>query len=67
MGCGHRPIVTRVHRLKHVECFSAAAFSYDDAVRAHTERVDYQITNSDLTATFNVRWPGFQGYYMFLT
>ena len=31
----HRPVVSRVHRLQHVERLGSAHFANDDAVRAH--------------------------------
>src|SRR5690606_22665544 len=50
-----RAVVTGVHRLKHVERFTGAAFADDDAVGAHTERVDDQVLNGDCALAFNVR------------
>ena len=37
---GHGAVMSGVHCLEHIERFCAAAFSDDDAVRAHAERVD---------------------------
>src|SRR5579863_6938476 len=43
MDRGHRPFVTRVHRLQHVECFLATALADDDAIGPHTERILDQV------------------------
>src|SRR6202022_5021310 len=44
---GHAAVVTRVHRLQHVQRFGGAAFADDDAVSAHTESIDNQVADRD--------------------
>ncbi|CAB4940409.1 unannotated protein [freshwater metagenome] len=52
--------MTGIHRLQHVERFSAANFAYDNAVGSHSKRVTHKITNRDLANALNIRWAGFQ-------
>ena len=60
MGRSQRTIVTRVHGLKHIQRFAATDFAYDNAVRTHTERVLYQVTDGYGALTFNISRAGFQ-------
>ena len=55
-----------VHRLQHIECFSASAFANDDAFRPHAKCVTHQVGSRDLAFSFNVRRAGFQSYGVFL-
>ena len=53
-------VVPRVHRLEHVERLAAAAFSDDDAVRAHPQGIADEIAYGDGAAPLDVGRPGFQ-------
>ena len=55
-----------VHRLQHIECFSASAFANDDAFRPHAKCVTYQVGRRDLAFSLNIWWAGFQSYRVFL-
>ena len=50
----HRTLVTRVHRLQHVESFVAATLTNDDAIWTHTQCVLDQVTLTDLALPFGV-------------
>jgi hypothetical protein len=43
----HRAVVAGVHGGEHVETLGAADFAQDDAVGAHTQRVDDEIADGD--------------------
>ena len=53
-----RTIVSRVHRLEHVEGLTAADLTDDDPIRSHPERVANQISDRDLAATLDGRRSG---------
>ena len=53
-----RPVVSRVHRLEHVEGLTAADLTDDDPIRSHPERVANQISDRDLAATLDGRRSG---------
>ena len=52
--------MTGVHRLEHIESFSAADLAKDDSIGAHTQRVLDQIALGDLPPSFNIGGPRFQ-------
>jgi hypothetical protein len=54
MNGGHGAVVTGIHRLQHVQSFGAARFSDDDAVGAHTQRIDHQIAGGDGARAFDI-------------
>ena len=64
MQRGERSIVTRVHGLQHVERFLGADLSHNDAVGAHTQRVDHQLADVDGARAFHVGRPGFHARHM---
>src|SRR5205823_4394113 len=43
MAGGHRAVVTGVHGLKHVQCFSATDLANDDPVWPHPEGVAHEL------------------------
>src|SRR5215510_6159896 len=49
-----------VHSLQHVERFSAADFTDDDAVRAHTQAVHKEFTLPDSAIAFKIWRAGFE-------
>ncbi len=51
-----RAIMSRVHRLQHVESLRPTAFPDDDAIWSHTERIDDQITDGDFPPALRVAW-----------
>src|SRR5260370_7703529 len=55
----HRAFVTRVHGLEHVEGLFAANFPNDDAIGAHAQAVDEQLTLTDGSLPFDVSWTRF--------
>src|SRR5690606_24896742 len=61
-----RAVVTGIHCLKHVQRFTRTALPDDDAVRTHTQAVDYQVLNRDLPFAFNVGRAAFQRDDVFL-
>src|ERR1019366_676436 len=61
---GQRTVVPGVHRLEHVECLATPHFPDDNAVRTHTESVDYQLPLMDRPFAFHVWWPAFQADYV---
>ena len=66
MNGGKTAVVTGVHRLKHIQCFAAAALTDHDPVGAHTQRVADEVTDGDCAAAFDVGRAGFQTDEMFL-
>ncbi len=62
----HAPLVARVHRLEHVEGLRATALTHDDAVRAHTETVDHQILDRNLSLPLNVGGAGLERHHVLL-
>ena len=54
MDRGQRSVVTGVHRLKHVERFLAANLTHDDAVGAHTQRIDHELPLTNGALAFDV-------------
>ena len=63
---GERAVVARVHGLQHVERFLAADLADDDAVGAHTQRVDHQLPLVDRALAFDVGRARFQPNDVFL-
>src|SRR6185436_16216396 len=64
MRGSHGTIVTRVHGLQHVQRFTAAAFSNDNAFGTHTQRVNHEVTDGDFATSFNIGWAGFKRNHM---
>ena len=62
MQGGQRPIVSGVHRLKHVERFVSAALPHDDAVGPHAQRISHQVSNGDGARPLRARRPCFQAH-----
>jgi len=58
--------VARVHRLEHVECFSASHFTHDDSVRAHSQSVSHQLSLGDLVCSFRRDGPGLKRHHVIL-
>jgi hypothetical protein len=56
----HRAVVTRVHGGQKVETLLAADFAEDDAVGAHTQRVDDEVADGDRALAFEVGRAGFE-------
>ena len=56
----HRPVVARVHGLKHVEGFTATTLADHDALWSHTERVDHESLDRDLAFAVDVLRPRLQ-------
>jgi len=54
--------MTRVHSLQHVQRFLATHLTHDDAIGAHTEGVDHQLTLLHRAFSLNVGGPRFQAY-----
>ncbi len=52
--------MTRVHRLQHVEGFTAPYFPQDDPVRPHAQAIDDQIALRHPTHAFEVGGPCFE-------
>src|ERR1700683_1955576 len=63
---GERTLVTGVHGLQHIEGFFAADFADHDAVGAHTQTVDDQLTLADGAFALDVGGPGFEADDVFL-
>jgi hypothetical protein len=61
---GERAVVTRVHRLEHVQRLATANLADDDPVGPHPERVADQIPNRHLPAPFDVGGAGLQRDHM---
>ena len=53
-----------IHGLQHIQGFAASDFTYDNAVRAHTEGVLYQVPDGDCPFPFDVGRAGFQCHHM---
>ena len=49
-----RAVVTRVHRLEHVERLGAADLADDDAVGPHAQRVAHEVADRDLALALDV-------------
>src|SRR5207302_2820473 len=60
MEGGHRTVVAGVHGLEHVERLSTTTLTYDDPLRAHTQRVDDQSLDRDLAFAVDVLRPRLQ-------
>ena len=56
-----------IHRLKHIQCFPAAALPDHDPIRTHTQRVPHQIADRYFSLSFNIRRAGFQTDHVILT
>ena len=56
----HRAVVAGVHRGQKVETLLTTNFAEDDAVGAHTQRVDDEVANGDRALAFEVRRAGFE-------
>ena len=54
MKCRQGAIVTRVHGLQHVESLCPTAFSYDDSVGSHAQRVGDKLSNGDRPAALGI-------------
>src|SRR5690606_41679197 len=50
----HRAVVTGVHGLHQVKRLTATNLTDDNAVGAHTQGVDHEVADGDLTLAFNV-------------
>ena len=64
MDSGHGTIMTCVHCLKHIQCFTSAALTHNNAVWAHTQGVDQQLANGNFTFAFNIGWSLFKANNM---
>ena len=53
---GKRPVVARVHGLKHVEHFGTANLTNHDPIRSHAERVSDEISLADGSLSLDVGW-----------
>src|SRR6266498_4281235 len=49
-----RPIMARVHRLQHIQRLTAATFTHDDTVWAHTQGITNQISNGYYASSIGV-------------
>ena len=58
----HRPFMTGVHRLQHIERFSTADLADHNSVRAHSQCVLHQVANGDLAAPFHIGRPALQAH-----
>src|SRR5262249_28820916 len=63
---GQGAVMAGVHGLQHVKGFFATHLAHDDAVRAHTQTVDYQLALHDRTLTFYVGRTALQADYVTL-
>src|ERR1700756_2421255 len=52
--------MTGIHRLQHVKCFFAADFADDDAVGAHAETIDKELTLANRSHALDVGGTGLQ-------
>ena len=48
--------MTGIHRLHHVERFSATYLSNHNTIRSHSERVAYEIPCRHRALAFDIRW-----------
>ena len=53
---GHRPVVTGVERLEHVECLRAPDLAHDQTIGPHAQRRPHQIAHADPARTLGIRW-----------
>ena len=58
--CRHRPIMTGIHRLKHLERFSATTLPHNDSVWAHTKSVYHELARGNFTRSFNAGLSSFK-------
>ena len=58
--------MTRIHRLKHVECFLAAALAQNHPVGTHAQRVLNEIPLLQLAVALNIGWTRFHPGHMWL-
>ena len=63
---GQTPVMTGVHRLKHVQRFAAAAFADHNPIRTHPQRVANQIADGDRPPPLDIRRTRLQPYQMLL-
>src|SRR5215213_8377950 len=56
-----RSVMTRRHRLEHVERFARTALPDDDPVGPHVESVPQQVADRDLALTLEVWWSRLEG------
>ena len=66
MQSRQRAVVTRVHRLQHIQGFRSAAFADHDALRTHAQCVANQFTNRHLRTAVSAGFLGFQRNHMVL-
>ena len=66
MNRSQRAVVSRIHRLEHVQSFTTSNFSHDDSIRTHTKAIDEQFPLGDLALTFNVGRARFETNHMIL-
>ena len=57
---GQRPVVSRVHCLQHVERLAPAHLTHDNAVRPHTQCVDYELPDRHRAIPLHVWGTGLQ-------
>ncbi len=57
---GQGSVVTRVHRLEHVQGLAATHLTHHDAVRPHTQGVDDQLANAHRALPLDVRGTGLE-------
>ena len=62
-----RPVVTRIHRLEHVERFLAADLAHDDAIGSHTQRIDDKLALAHGALAFDVRRSRLEPRHVLLT
>jgi len=53
----HRAIVAGVHRLEHVQGFTATALTDDDVIGPHTQTALDELPNRHRALALDVRWP----------
>ena len=61
-----RSVMPGVHGLQHIQSFFASNLADDDAIRAHTQTINYQLTLLDRALAFDIRRPGFQPHHVLL-
>ncbi|OQB07161.1 MAG: hypothetical protein BWY17_05340 [Deltaproteobacteria bacterium ADurb.Bin207] len=59
-----RAIMTRIHRLEHVQCLTPAAFPNHNAIGTHTKRIPHQVPYRVLPLAFHVRRTRLQRYHV---
>ena len=62
---GHRPVVSGIHRLQHVEGFWPTDLTDDQTVWPHTQRRDDQVADADLFAV-GPGWTSFESSHVAL-